>query len=113
MTTLQAICRGLCPRCRQGRIFASLMKMNARCPECSLVFDREPGYFLGAMMISYGMSVACYGVIYLLLKKVSSQPVPILCLEMFVLYLPVIPVVFRYSRIAWIYFDQAVDPAGK
>jgi len=32
--------------------------MNDRCPACGLRFNREPGYFLGAMYISYGMALA-------------------------------------------------------
>ena len=31
--------------------------MKVRCDECGYVFDREPGYFLGAMYISYGLAV--------------------------------------------------------
>jgi hypothetical protein len=30
--------------------------MHACCPVCGLHFEREEGYFLGAMYISYGMS---------------------------------------------------------
>lgn len=31
--------------------------METACPECHYSFDREPGYFLGAMYISYGIAV--------------------------------------------------------
>lgn len=63
-----------CPHCGKGRIFekreklVELPKMNVRCGECNYLFDREPGYFLGAMYVSYGLAVfqgiltflACY-----------------------------------------------------
>jgi len=32
--------------------------MHDRCPGCGLHFNREPGYFLGAMYISYGLGLA-------------------------------------------------------
>jgi hypothetical protein len=32
-----------------------VMKIN--CDECNYKFDREPGYFLGAMYISYAIAV--------------------------------------------------------
>jgi hypothetical protein len=51
-----------CPRCRSGSIFrASIFRgfprMNERCPVCNLKFEREQGYFLGAMYISYGLAL--------------------------------------------------------
>lgn len=38
--------------------------MNDRCPTCGLHFNREPGYFLGAMYISYGLGLAVIGVLW-------------------------------------------------
>jgi uncharacterized protein (DUF983 family) len=52
-----------CPKCREGYVFKqniSLMKlpiMNDKCEKCNFRYDREPGYFLGAMYISYGFAV--------------------------------------------------------
>jgi len=31
--------------------------MKARCGNCDYLFEREPGYFLGAMYISYALAV--------------------------------------------------------
>jgi len=84
--------------------------MNERCPKCQLLLDREPGYFLGAMVLSYGFSVVLYTLIYQALKRMTHQRIPVLFAEMILLYLPLVPLVFRYSRILWIYFDQTVDP---
>jgi len=57
-----------CPRCKKGFVFKqeiSLMElpvMNDQCEECQYHFDREPGYFLGAMYLSYGFA-ALQGII--------------------------------------------------
>ena len=53
----RAIIRGECPRCRRAPIFRALWTMNEKCPTCGLEFDREPGYFTGAMYISYALAV--------------------------------------------------------
>src|SRR6266571_3915827 len=45
-----------CPRCCRGKIYQSRSRMHQRCPVCDLLFHREPGYFLGALYISYGAS---------------------------------------------------------
>jgi len=31
-------------------------KMPARCPKCNLDFEPEPGFYFGALIISYGLS---------------------------------------------------------
>lgn len=52
-----------CPQCGQSDVFKKNAKlfavpeMNIRCKHCNYSFDREPGYFIGAMYISYGIAV--------------------------------------------------------
>jgi uncharacterized protein (DUF983 family) len=52
-----------CPRCGKGQIFSKktklieLPKMNDVCDACGYSYHREPGYFLGAMYVSYGLAV--------------------------------------------------------
>ena len=62
MSTVVAIFRQMCPRCRSARIFrksifAGFPRMQEQCPRCGLKFEREQGYFLGAMYISYGLAL--------------------------------------------------------
>ncbi len=54
-----------CPKCGEGQVFEAkkhwyniMPVMNKKCDCCHYHFDREPGYFLGAMYISYGIGVA-------------------------------------------------------
>ncbi len=47
--------RGLvrrCPNCGQGHLFRQWLKMNDRCPQCGLYFEREEGYWTGAVAIN-------------------------------------------------------------
>lgn len=52
-----------CPNCRKGQVFEKDRKlfripvMFSKCSHCNYTFDREPGYFIGAMYISYGLAV--------------------------------------------------------
>jgi uncharacterized protein (DUF983 family) len=44
--------RGLtrrCPRCGAGGLFTRWTEMVERCPACGLEFEREEGYWVGAM----------------------------------------------------------------
>ncbi|MEL7021087.1 MAG: DUF983 domain-containing protein [Bacteroidota bacterium] len=51
-----------CPRCKEGNLFVSPMKlsnpshMNERCAVCDLDFEPEPGFYFGALIVSYGIS---------------------------------------------------------
>jgi uncharacterized protein (DUF983 family) len=103
--------RGRCPRCRQGKIFSGQFAMNEVCPVCGLHFQRDQGYFLGAMYVSYPISAA----LMLLELAIGCWLLPdwsmnkVLLLVVLPGYLPFVPLVFRASRIGWIYFDRGLS----
>ncbi len=114
-STLRSMLRGSCPRCRQGLIFRGsfllgLGKMRETCPCCGLQFEREQGYFLGAMMISYMLAVPVMGAFLLLFWWLTNWSLEALILASVLAFLPVAPPVTRLSRVLWIYFDRKVDP---
>lgn len=61
-----------CPKCKKGQVFIknqnifSLPVMLNHCSNCNYRFEREPGYFIGAMYLSYALSVFQGGVVFLL-----------------------------------------------
>src|SRR5579864_4997097 len=117
-STLRSIFRQLCPRCRSARIFRSsiywgLPKMHDRCPACGLHFNREPGYFLGAMYISYGLGIAVIVAFGALLWLLTDWHLNKIALWAIVLFLPFTPMLTFLSRVLWIWLDQSVDPESK
>jgi uncharacterized protein (DUF983 family) len=111
--TFWAIVRMRCPRCRTGRIFKGMFAMNDPCPHCGLLFQREEGYFLGAMYVSYGIATVILTVLFFTAKALLPgwDSIQVALLVM-LLYLPLSPAVFRYSRVVWIYLDRVIDPHG-
>ena len=105
-----AILHMRCPRCREGRVFAARFAMNDRCPVCGLLFMREPGYFTGAMYISYALALFTIVLFTLLLWSVAHLTIVKDVIWAVVLFLPLAPAVTLFARILWIYLDQAVDP---
>jgi uncharacterized protein (DUF983 family) len=101
-----------CPRCRRGAMFRSLFVMNENCPDCTLDFDRgDPGYFTGAMYFSYLMAVPLIAlltlIVYLIVPGWSwLRLVGVATLACS----PLIPWIWQYSRVLWVYFDQYFDP---
>lgn len=114
-TRFQALRRGRCPRCRAGRIFAGSLRMHETCPVCHLGFNREPGYFVGAMYVSYGLAVAIIAALTVVLsyEVLPQWPLEWVVLAATAVFLPLVPAVFRYSRIVWIHVDRYVDPADE
>jgi uncharacterized protein (DUF983 family) len=100
-----------CPRCRQGKMFRGPFTMNDPCPVCGLIFQREEGYFLAAMYVSYLLCVVFLGVGYLLGRWLLRWNDHLLLAALVVLYVPLTPLVFRYSRVVWIYFERAICPS--
>ena len=110
-TRLLAILRQRCPQCREGRVFRVSTTMNPTCPVCGLPFEREEGYFLGAMYISYGLSAT----ILITATLLGSLLLPNwdmgwVALLVSALYVPFVPLVFRYARVIWIHFDRWAWP---
>src|ERR1700758_4816880 len=114
-STISAILHQKCPRCRSGAIFRSsifrgIAKMNEHCPVCDLKFQREEGYFLGAMYISYGMALVTITVLAVLLWSITGWSIMKSTLWAIVLFLPLVPGVPLFARVLWIYLDQSIDP---
>jgi uncharacterized protein (DUF983 family) len=111
-SAIGGILRKRCSRCRRGRVFQSLWKMNENCPVCGLDFDRgDPGYFTGAMYASYAMAIPLLTVLTL----IDYVIFPTWSLFQMVLLAgaistPLVPWIWHYSRVLWIYFDRYFDP---
>jgi uncharacterized protein (DUF983 family) len=114
-STLASILQQRCPRCRIGRIFQysifrGFPKMCERCSICDLKFEREPGYFLGAMYFSYLLGVLIMAPIAVLLWYLTGWWITKVILWAALLFLPFAPTITLFARVLWIYLDQTVDP---
>jgi hypothetical protein len=87
--------------------------MFERCPVCHLLYAREPGYFLGAMYISYGLGLPVIALFAALLWAVTGWWLTKDVIWAVVLFLPLAPAITFLSRVLWIYLDQKFDPARR
>jgi hypothetical protein len=84
--------------------------MYDRCPVCGLKLEREQGYFLGAMYISYGLALGMIAAFSILLWMFMRWPLEKNVVAAIIIFVPFAPIVSRLSRVLWIYFDRAIDP---
>jgi len=84
--------------------------MHPRCPACDLKFEREEGYFLGAMYIGYGLGLLTITALGLLLWWLTDWDFQKIVIVAVLLFLPFAPVLTLIARVLWIYLDQTIDP---
>src|SRR5579872_3535134 len=113
--TVRDIFQQRCPRCRSGQIFRysifrGFPKMHERCPVCDLKFEREPGYFLGAMYISYGLGIVTVAAFAAVAWYVTGWWITTDTIVAVLIFLPLAPTLTFFARVLWIYLDQTVDP---
>lgn len=73
-------------------------------------FEREPGFYLGAIYFNYGITAIVVAVAYPVLtltQTLGSQTALAVCMA-FVLVFPIL--FFRHARSLWLAFDQFIDP---
>jgi len=100
-----------CPRCRRGRLFKGILDMPERCAVCGLYYEREHGYFVGAMAISYGLAIAVVAVLFFALLAITHWSLEWVLLVSGIAFLPLAPLCLRYARALWIYLDRRIDPS--
>ncbi len=106
-----------CPRCHKGNVFETnsaynlklFDKMHKTCSCCGEVFEKEPGFFYGAMYVSYALMVGWFliswGLDYLFFKLETWQY--ILFISTTILLFA--PLTFRISRLIWLNFFVRFD----
>lgn len=109
-TKAYSILKNKCPQCHEGDLFVNrnvfskeFYKMHETCSVCSLKYERETGFYYGAMYVSYGVSVT-YSIAIFLLYLITATNFD---LEMYLLIngvslFALSTVILRLSRAIWI-----------
>jgi uncharacterized protein (DUF983 family) len=111
LDTLRAFFGKRCPDCRVGPIYAAPFELHKACPNCGAVYEREPGYFVGALYVGYAFGVAFLLTVTLTLSFVFPDvDMMWLALVAIVVFLPFVPEATRYARVLWMYVDRWIWP---
>ena len=110
---LSAIARQRCPRCREGRVFRGILNMRERCEVCGLVFEREHGYFTGAIVVGYAIAVPLLALLTAGVWLIGRWPLEWTLVVADLVFLIAVPAIFQYSRVIWMHLDRGLDPEPK
>jgi uncharacterized protein (DUF983 family) len=98
-----------CPRCGRGSLFVRGFSMNQRCPECGLLFDRAPGYYLGSTYINYGITALIITVFFIAGRFYFNISGSLLLWPLFAFCVIFPLLIFRQARALWLALDCQFD----
>lgn len=105
-----------CPRCHQGKVLKhppfklqKLLETEEVCSHCHLKFEKEPGFFYGAMYVSYALTSGIFIVSYLLQSTFMELPITLFAILMISILLLTFPLIARWSRLLWLNFFVKFD----
>ena len=99
-----------CPRCGAGSLYAKPFHMRAHCLVCRLKFEREQGYFVGAIYINYAATVGIAVPGFFILDAFMKVPID-QQLWIWVPFAIVFPLLFfHHSRALWLVLDHLFNP---
>ncbi len=117
-TKFYSIFSNKCPKCQKGDFFinknpykAGFIKMHDSCPHCGELFNKEVGFYYGAMYVSYALGVALFVTIWASCNWFFDN-VSVWTQIGLVIFFSIIlgPYLFALSKIIWanffIHFDK-------
>lgn len=116
MSQIVHIIKGKCPHCHEGNVFThkqfyhptKFSEMEPECSHCKISFFPEPGFYTGAMYVSYALAIPVAFLLALGLYYGLGVSEEIALGAMITGVLLVTPINFRLSRLIWLYiFSKA------
>jgi uncharacterized protein (DUF983 family) len=108
-----------CGRCGSGHLFHHYLSMVPDCPRCNLHFEREPGYFAGALAVNIIATGALFTVSFVIALVLTIPEIPVVPLLSILLPIALFgPILFYpFSKTVWVAVDRAylqrMDPSER
>lgn len=108
-----------CPRCHDGDVFQSknpynlkrMFQMHETCGSCGLRYEIEPGFFYGAMYVSYGFGVAFFVATYIIMEMIYDPTVWEIVIVLGAGMLLGSPFIFRLARMTYLNLFVKYNPS--
>jgi uncharacterized protein (DUF983 family) len=118
-TKLYSILKLKCPRCQEGNLFIHknpynlkmLDKMPHYCTVCGEDFERETGFYYGAMMISHASTTVIAVIVHLTVFHFYGWEIAPNLITLLIILIGLFPLIFRSSRAIWINFFVKYNPS--
>src|SRR3954447_7025270 len=99
-----------CARCGSGHLFHGYLKMVPDCPGCGLHFEREQGYWAGAMAVNIIVTGGLFTVVFVAMLVATIPNVPVApLLAVLVPIALIVPILYYpFSKTMWVAVDRAL-----
>ncbi|MCB0400977.1 MAG: DUF983 domain-containing protein [Flavobacteriales bacterium] len=99
-----------CPRCGEGEMFCNknvyqykgFFDMPKECPHCHQDFRVEPGFYYGAMYVSYALTIAVTVAVFATMSLLDLFSIGGFLITDIVVLLITLPYIFKVSRSFWL-----------
>ncbi|GAA4239398.1 DUF983 domain-containing protein [Postechiella marina] len=106
-----SLLKGKCPQCEKKDIFKSngnllklqIPEMNNTCKNCNFKFEKEPGFFFGAMFVSYAVTAAEFIAVFIVSHFILGLSLLTSFFMVIIIAIILSGYNFRLSRSIWIY----------
>ena len=98
-----------CPRCGAGRLFRRWFTMVPDCPRCGLHFEREPGYWTGAVAMNTILVGGLFTIVLVICLVLTVPEVPWVAILGIVVPITLLGplVAYPFSKTLWCAVDLA------
>jgi len=94
-----------CARCGAGGLFHKWFRMVPDCPRCGLHFEREEGYWSGAIAINTIIIGGIFAIVFIATMALTVPDIPIMSIGPLIVY--------PFSKTLWLAVDLAfLEPLG-
>jgi hypothetical protein len=109
---IYSIRKMVCPRCQEGPFFVShpysfrhVGELHPACPVCGLKYEKEIGFYYGAMYVSYALGVALFVACWVIINVCfPTTPMGVQIAAISGISLVVSPYFYALSKIIWANF---------
>jgi hypothetical protein len=106
---IYSIVRMVCPRCQEGPFFIAhpynlrtVGELHPNCPKCGLKYEKEIGFYYGAMYVSYGLGVTLFVACWLIFSLFfPGAPIAVQIVTISAVSLLTGPYFYALSKIIW------------
>lgn len=102
-----------CPVCGQSSVFRRHFQVRHHCPSCLALFQREDGFFVGAIVVNIITTELLVIVLYLACLLVIGSRYQLMLTILFIFGM-LFPIAFyHHSWSVWLSFDHLVETLPK
>ena len=99
----------LCPVCGRASIVARPFNLKHQCDECGVIFKREEGFFVGAIMANVVATEVIIVVIYLLCLALTNLNERVVLTILFVVGIAFPLAFYHHAWAFWLALDHLIE----